>query len=289
VARCGVGVTAVGTALARAVESRRPDRLFEDPFAEDFVAVAGQVLPSSAIGWAGWRTSRRRRDWRASLGQSIAVRTRFYDDWALSASAAGCRQVALLGAGLDTRAFRLAWPQEPRLFELDLPDMLAFKQRVLDRRGAVPACRRVPVPVDLRDDWPAALAEAGHRAGQPTAWLAEGLLVYLAQADNDRLLDRIGRLSAPGSRLALGHMSQEAVSALSARREAPGDQVGGRLTALWRSGLAEDPAAWLDRHGWRARIHDPDELAARYGRPPAASAAGAPERPARWLITAERR
>jgi O-methyltransferase involved in polyketide biosynthesis len=87
-------------------------------------------------------------------------------------------------------------------------------------------------------------------------------------------------------------MSQEAVealSALSARREAPGDQVGGRLTALWRSGLAEDPADWLDRHGWRARVQDPDELAARYGRPPAASAAGAPERPARWLITAERR
>jgi O-methyltransferase involved in polyketide biosynthesis len=84
-------------------------------------------------------------------------------------------------------------------------------------------------------------------------------------------------------------MSQEAVEALSARRDAPGDQVGGRLTALWRSRLAEDPAAWLGRHGWRARVHDPDELAARYGRSPADSAPGAPERPARWLITAERR
>jgi hypothetical protein len=84
--------------------------------------------------------------------------------------------VVLLAAGLDTRAFRLTWPDGVRLFELDLPDLVDYKERVLAEQAAVPRCQRTVLRVDLREDWPARLESAGLRPGEPTAWLIEGLL-----------------------------------------------------------------------------------------------------------------
>jgi methyltransferase (TIGR00027 family) len=165
----GVGKTALGVAMVRARESRRADRLFDDPFAQAFVDAAPGAFPEprtseelAALGPVG------------TLGAAFytyaVIRTRFFDDYLTAAVAAGCSQVVLLAAGLDTRAFRLAWPKDTRVFEVDLPDVLAFKDTVLTAQGAVPRCARATVPADLRGDWTAALATAGFDHAQRRGW-----------------------------------------------------------------------------------------------------------------------
>lgn len=144
----------------------------------------------------------------------VVARTVFLDELVIAACADGARQVVLLGAGFDTRAFRLPWPPGVRCFELDTQDVLDSKQQVLTAQHAVPGCERITISGDLRDDWPAALRAAGLRPDEPTAWVAEGLLVYLSPDDVDQLLDRVTDLSAPGSRLGL-----------TFRNRAPADQA----------------------------------------------------------------
>src|SRR5579884_2771734 len=167
----GIGWTALLVARARANESRRPDRLFDDPLAAAFVKAGGEVLARAEQSLPGGDDVNR---WRED---SVALRTSFLDGVLVSACEAGCRQVVLLAAGLDARAFRLDWPPGTRLYELEMPDVLSFKERVLADAGAKPRCERIVVPADLRDAaWPARLQAAGFDARQPTAWIAEGLL-----------------------------------------------------------------------------------------------------------------
>lgn len=246
-----VSRTAVGVARIRAAESRRPDRLFDDPYAE--ALVAGLAEAAGAVGSPSANDA-----FRTALIAHVVIRTVFYDAYLRRASEAGARQVVLLGAGLDTRAWRLSWPADVTLFELDLPAVLAAKDAVLAPYEGGLRCQRVAVPVDLREDWPAALAKAGHRSELPTAWLAEGLLIYLEPADAERLLDHVDRLSAAGSRLAceLGD---------AARARAAEIQAEGSVAALWRGGVT-DPAAWLHGRGWSTSRHLLAELAASYGR-----------------------
>src|SRR5215468_7274243 len=153
-----VSKTAIGVALVRAMESQRPDRLFNDPFAMRFVAAAPEYLAE--------RAQRQRSEsgdgptpMGVALAAHIAVRTRFYDTYLLQATGQGCRQVVLLAAGLDARAYRLDFPPGVRLFELDLPAVLSFKQRVLTEQ--TPTCERIAVPVDLSGDWREPLLQAG--------------------------------------------------------------------------------------------------------------------------------
>jgi len=135
------------------------------------------------------------------------IRTRFFDDYLLAACAADCNQVVLLAAGLDTRAFRLPWPPGVHVFELDLPQVLTFKERVLTGQRAVPKCERTILPVDLRKDWPARLTESGFEPSRPTAWLVEGLLIYLSADEVARMLTAVGELSVAGSQIAFEHAS----------------------------------------------------------------------------------
>lgn len=254
----GVAKTALGAARMRAEESRRSDRLFEDPYAQAFVDAAPEATPVARP------RDGELADLGAALGEHVALRTRFFDDRLLDACAAGVGQVVLLAAGLDTRAFRLTWPAGVRLFELDLPEVLAFKARVLQRVGAVPGCERVPVTVDLRNDWRSSLSAAGHDGGQPTAWLVEGLLVYLTAEEAARVLDDVGGASAPGSRLAFEHGA--AASRLLADRAGDAPTLRG-VTAMWKGGLGADTPNWLAEHGWATQIHDRAVLAAALGRP----------------------
>ena len=284
----GVGLTALIVARARAAERQRSDRLFDDPLAASFVERAGPSFVAAAAEFAPVLKLR-------GNGRYFAIRTRYFDDCLLDAERSGCRQGVLLGAGLDTRAFRLALPAAVTLFELDLPDVLAWKADVLAAESAMPTCRHVAVPVDLRGDWPGALASAGYRADVPTAWLAEGILVYLTEAERDRLVASVGALSAPGSRLFLeqrGVPTAGAADAGAAREQA---NRAGEITAA-RFGVktsAErpdpsmaDPGEWLARHGWRAAVTGDAEAFARYGRPvPEAVEAGAVQL---WLVAAER-
>ncbi|MFI5267868.1 MAG: SAM-dependent methyltransferase [Chloroflexota bacterium] len=288
----GLGWTALLVARARATESRRSDRLFDDPLARDFVAAAGQALPDAEHAALPSLTHTDVDRWRTDY---VAIRTRFCDDYLIEACVTGCRQVALLAAGLDTRAFRLPWPQGVRLFEVDLPDVFSFKERVLAERGLAPACQRVVAPADLREDWPAALRSAGFRVAEPTAWLVEGLLMYLMEKERDRLLDRVGELSSPGSRLALDHRPGFFASpATSLPSGGDGESSSAARFALLAQSASTDasliePAAWLDRHGWQAKTKQPEELFATYRRslpaPLQPASAGSAQS---WLATAER-
>jgi methyltransferase (TIGR00027 family) len=268
----GVSKTALGVAAVRARESRRPDRLFDDPYAQAFLDAAPRVLPDEPVSerdLAAWGPM-------ASLGAVFyahgVLRTRFFDDYLLAATAAGCEQVVLLAAGLDTRAFRLAWPDGVRLFEVDLPDVLTFKQRVLADQATRPRCERLIVPADLRGSWSPTLVAAGFQGTAPTAWLAEGLLIYLSADETAGMLATVGELSAPGSQLAFEHGGMATGSLLARARAMP---AMAEYTALWRGGLGTDAPGWLADHGWHVHTHGRAALAASYGRPDPDAADGA--------------
>lgn len=200
-----VGATATMVAAARAVATRRPDRLINDPFAERlvqavgidfFTRLAGGELEPSDIDDNAVRGVQRMVD-------VMAVRTRYFDEFFALAARAGVRQAVILASGLDARAYRLRWPEGMTVFEVDQPQVMQFKTATLDELAAKPTVDRRVVASDLRQDWPAALQQAGFNAAGPTAWIAEGLLGYLPPDAQDRLLDNITALSAEGSRLAL--------------------------------------------------------------------------------------
>ena len=259
----GAGKTALGAAMVRAAESGRADRLFDDPYAQAFLDAAPGAFPrrpgageqpagAGPIQAAG-----------AAFYARAAVRTRFFDDYLSAAVAAGRRQVVLLAAGLDARAFRLAWPPGTRVFEVDVPGVLAFKDEVLAGCSAVPRCERVTVPADLRRDWAERLAEAGFGQTGPTAWLAEGVLLYLTAGEAGRLLSRVTALSAAGSRLGFEH-SPAGAGELAAR--------AGQLPALreyaplWKGGLGDGAPGWLAAHGWQPEFRELAAVAGWYRR-----------------------
>ncbi|WP_372404173.1 SAM-dependent methyltransferase [Streptomyces luteireticuli] len=254
----GVGRTALAVAHARMLESHRPDRLFDDPYAAAFVEAAGQgrERPGGDAPSPGL----------VQILHHLVVRTRFFDDFVRRAAADGCRQVVLPAAGLDTRAYRLDWPAGTVCYEIDMPEVLAFKERVLAERAAVPRARRTALAADLRrPGWTAALTDAGFDPARPSAWLVEGLLVYLEAADAARLLERAGALAAPGSRLALTHGLGAGDTSPHGRAATVPEMAS--VFALWKGGLPEDPVDWLARRGWRAAWHDRAEAAMAYGRP----------------------
>ena len=199
-----VGATATMVAAARAMASRADDPLIDDPFAEPLVRAVGvDVLTRLATGdlpaadLGGDATVG-----MARMADNMAVRTVFFDEFFLDATGAAVTQAVILASGLDSRAYRLPWPTGTVVFEIDQPDVIEFKTRTLADLGAEPTASRRTVAIDLRDDWPAALKAAGFDPAKPTAWAAEGLLGYLPADAQDRLLDTITALSAPGSRFA---------------------------------------------------------------------------------------
>ncbi|MDQ1490563.1 MAG: hypothetical protein QOJ23_3077 [Actinomycetota bacterium] len=274
----GVSMTALGVAWVRAAESQRADRLFDDPLAARFVEASGWDPPDLA-GIPRDEVSRA----LLVLAQSVVVRTRFLDDLLADAWAGGCRQVVILGAGLDARAFRLPWPSGSRCFELDLPPVLDFKQHALDDSGVTPACDRIVVPSDLLADWPGLLLEAGFHPDEPAVWIAEGLLIYFSEAENDRLVAQVGSLSTPGDRFAITFSRPGRAAGTTAGADLASDPgsvaragalsgVGllrdpGAVMALWRWAGPADPATWLAGHGWDADVFDREERAKAYGRP----------------------
>jgi len=200
----GVGVTATMVAAARAMATRDDRRLIDDPFAEPLVRAVGLPffvdmldgrVDTSAFGDGGPERVQ-------AMIAGMAMRTRFFDDYVTSATANGIRQAVILAAGLDSRAYRLTWPPGTVVYEVDQPAVVEFKTTAMAELGAEPTATRRTVGVDLREDWPAALRAAGFDPSAPTAWLAEGLLIYLPPEAQDRLLDTITGLSAPGSAVA---------------------------------------------------------------------------------------
>jgi methyltransferase (TIGR00027 family) len=264
----GVGVTALLVAAARAIETHRPDSLAQDLFAEHFV--------HSATASAGWPV---RIDqvpdgdanplW-GRFARYFGLRTRVFDDFLLQAVHAGAHQVVLLGAGLDTRAYRLDWPAGCVIFELDREGVLAFKHRVLEGLAATPKAARVPIPTDLRADWTRTLTDAGFDPAAPSAWLAEGLLFYLPGAAETQLVTAVDRLAAPGSELAFEVKLDED---LMAHRHSPlytetRRQIGIDLLDLFAKEARPDSAGDLARRGWSTSVATPYEYTVRLGRGP---------------------
>jgi len=199
-----VGATATMVAAGRAMATKDPRGLINDPFAEPLVRAVGVdfftkmmdgELDLSAIENA---TPVRMQ----AMIDGMAVRTKYFDDYFLGATAAGVGQVVILASGLDSRAYRLPWPVETVVYEIDQPQVIEFKTTTLAGIGAQPTATRRTIPIDLRADWPAALQAAGFDTTTPTAWLAEGLLIYLPPEAQDRLFDNITALSVPGSTIA---------------------------------------------------------------------------------------
>ncbi len=267
----GVGKTALGVAMVRARESRRDDRLFDDPYAQAFLDAAPGAFPEEPETQEQLAPLGPMASLGAVFYAHAVIRTRFFDDYLTAATAARCRQVVLLAAGLDTRAFRLAWPKDTRVFEVDLPDVLAFKDTVLAARNAVPRCERTAVPADLRVDWTATLAEAGFDRVSRAAWLAEGLLIYLTAGEAGRLLTGVSELSAPGSQLSFEHGPMATATLTGQARQMPAMQ---EYTSLWKGGLGDDARRWLTGHAWQPQFRELAALAASYRRPVPGQARG---------------
>lgn len=259
----GVGLTAVGVALIRARESQRPDRLFEDPYAQLFADAAEADFLGSAAPAGAAESWTRMLDLVDRFYDGRVVATRYFDDYLDAALIAGCRQVVNLGAGLDTRALRLPAAREVPFFELDQPAMFAFKERVLSARPGSP--RRVVVPTDLTGEWFADLLAAGFDTDQPTAWLEEGVLAYLSPRHATAVLEAITATSKSGSRLAKTAMPPPR----------PEDETYQRMrsfvgaspqTSAGVSGVDRDNAYRLGEQGWTLSVDNHAELAARYAR-----------------------
>jgi methyltransferase (TIGR00027 family) len=199
-----VGVTATLIAAGRAMATKDPRGLINDPFAEPLVRAVGldffvKIIDGTLDLSAIENASPARRE---AMINGIAVRTKYFDSALLAAAAAGVRQVVILASGLDSRAYRLHWPADTVVYEVDQPKVIEFKTTTLAGIGAQPTSERRTVGIDLRYDWPTALRAAGLDAQAPTAWLAEGLLIYLPPEAQDRLFDNITAMSAPGSTIA---------------------------------------------------------------------------------------
>jgi methyltransferase (TIGR00027 family) len=266
-------------AAARAMASTADDALIDDPFAEPLVRavgvdfftrlVTGELRPEDLDSDSESVGMQRMTD-------NMAVRTKFFDEFFLSAAEGGIRQAVILASGLDSRAYRLAWPAGTTVYEIDQPDVIEFKTRTLAELGAEPTAERRTVAMDLRYNWPSALIEEGFDPNQPTAWSAEGLLGYLPPDAQDRLLDTITDLSAPGSRVAVESVPNidpsdhdkaiERMQAASERWRDHGFDLD--FAELVYLGDRNEAAAYLGDHGWQLNRQGVKDLFAANGLPP---------------------
>jgi methyltransferase (TIGR00027 family) len=262
-----VGATATAVAASRALATRQPDPLITDPYADALVKAVGldhlNRLAEGTLPDTGDPLFDKQR-----MCEQIAVRTRFFDDFFTDAIAAGIRQAVILAAGLDTRAYRLAWAPGTVVYEIDQPQVIEFKTRVLGDLGASPSADRRAVAIDLRDDWPAALRGSGFDAAQPTAWIAEGLLIYLPPDAQDRLLDDVTALSAAGSRLATEHMDTAHLTGdwakkLTERSRRFGGDID--LAGLFYAGDRNTAGDYLGARGWTVGVRAMRDAYADHG------------------------
>lgn len=274
-----VGSTAVMVAAARAVETDQPDPLIRDPYAKLLVtnAKAGvlwEVMLDPAVAAKVEALDAETAAIIRHMRGYQAVRTNFFDTFFADAVAAGIRQVVILASGLDSRAYRLDWPAGTTVFEIDQPQVLDYKSTTLADNGVTPAADRRAVPIDLRQDWPAALRAEGFDPAARTAWLAEGLLMYLPAEAQDRLFTLVGELSPAGSRIA----AETAASHADERREQMrerfkkvAEQIGLEQTIdvgelMYRDENRANVAEWLNQHGWRAEGQNSGDVMRRMGR-----------------------
>jgi methyltransferase (TIGR00027 family) len=261
-----VSWTAVVVAALRAIETHHPDSLVTDPYAEHFVRAAQgeRKLPTRIEEVAGGDDD---PIWGRG-GRYLGLRTRAFDDYFRSAAAADVRQYVILGSGLDTRAYRLEWPADCPLFEVDQAHVQDFKSEVLASVGATPRVHLTRIGVDLRENWYEALLGAGFDPARPTAWLAEGLLLYLPADAETELIDIVGVASAPGSRIAYESTREEALVRSGSIIEETQAKTGMDFSALFHPDARPDSLGRLRGAGWHMKERSVFDFAAEYGRGP---------------------
>ena len=266
-----VGATATMVAAARALASEGNNPVINDPYAAPLVRAVGldffrRLVDGEIV------TPEESADSEKDMAletDSIAVRTRFFDDFFLNAARDGVHQSVILAAGLDARAYRLAWPPGSVVYEVDQPKVIEFKTTTMANLGVTPVAERRTVSIDLREDWPVALRRNGFDTTQPSAWSAEGLLMYLPPDAQDRLFDNITELSAPGSLLATeyhpdtGTTMSERARAFNERWAKFGCDVD--LSGLFFDGERSNVVDYLTERGWQVSARPRREMFADYG------------------------
>ncbi|WP_031349248.1 class I SAM-dependent methyltransferase [Mycobacterium avium] len=266
-----VGATATMVAAGRAMATKDPRGLIDDPFAEPLVRAVGvDFFTKMMDGELDLDAIENATPVRIqSMVDGMAVRTKYFDDYFVDATDAGVRQVVILASGLDSRAYRLPWPAGTVVYEIDQPRVIEFKSNTLAEVGAEPTATRRTIPIDLRGDWPAALSAAGFDPAAPTAWLAEGLLIYLPPEAQDRLFDNITALSAPGSTIAtefvpgIVDFDAERVREMSGSFRQHGVDID--MASLVYAGERNHVIDYLNGLGWRAEGVTRTELFHRHG------------------------
>lgn len=261
-----VGSTALFVAASRALEAQKPDPLAVDPYAGVFCRAVGGEWADLVDGGAPDHVLR--SPFGAQFVNFQGARTRYFDRYFADVMAAGVRQIVILAAGLDSRAYRLPWPGGTVVFEIDQPRVLEFKREVLADRGDTPAAQRREVAVDLRDDWPAALTAAGFDPARPSAWIAEGLLIYLPAAAQESLFGGIDALAAGGSWVAVEEAAPMPAEAFAAKREE--ERTAGEEQSFFTLVYNEQHApaeGWFGARGWSAQATPLLGYLAELGRP----------------------
>lgn len=242
--------TAYWTAAARAKESEREDRLFNDPWAS---LLAGQV----GAEWIAQRAG------NVFSTAPMIIRTHYFDTFLERAVLQNAiRQVVILAAGLDTRAFRLNWPDGTRLYELDQPSILQYKAQALQSTGAKLACERIQIELDLTQPWKESLTRSGFDPQRPSVWLLEGFLFYLPNEDIIHILDTVTSLAAKGSWLGFDIVNSLTLTSPITRQWI---EMQARSGAPW-IGAMDDPESFLAERGWRATMTQSGAEDANYGR-----------------------
>lgn len=263
-----VGSTALFVATARALEAQKPDPLAVDPYAEVFCRAVGGDWADVLDGTCPEHALK-----TAEFGDHFVnfqgARTRYFDDYFRRAADAGVRQIVILAAGLDSRAYRLSWPDGTTIFELDQPQVLEFKREALARHGAQPNAERREIAVDLREDWPQALRDHGFDPTKPSAWIAEGLLIYLPATAQQQLFTGIDSLASAGSYIGVEDGApldaDEFAAAVEEERAAEdGQRVFFQLVYNEQHAPADQ---WFGVHGWTAVATPLADYLSSVGRP----------------------
>lgn len=265
-----VGTTATLVATARALAHRAG--LINDPFAESLVNAVGLAFFTKVANGDLALSDLGDNNGLALLTDLLAVRTRFFDNFVSEACRAGIRQAVIVASGLDARPYRMWWPSGTTVYEIDQPEVIDFKTQTMRGLGVTPTANRRAVGIDLRQDWPEALRRIGFDAAAPTVWIAEGLFIgFLPAALQDRLLDNVTALSAPGSRAAADYFPEQKSLFLDQEHAlaAHWRQFGfrGDMAELTYPEEHHDPAESLAALGWRTVVTEIQKLFTATGLP----------------------
>lgn len=229
----GPANTALLTAAARALEDERQDRLFADPYSKLLAGDEGMTLLE---------------EFSEAFTLVEAIRTRFFDDAIADAIKGGIRQFVALGAGLDTRPYRLEFPDGTLWIEVDFASVLEYKRGIL--KDVKANAKIVDVGSDVtRLDAERDLIPKGFKPEEPSAWLVEGLIPYLNDQQVEDLISLASKASSKGSRLVATCPNKAVMKRNESTRER--NEFMKRINASWAFSGTDDPEGLFGKYGYK--------------------------------------